>query len=144
MNDDPDFALEGLSIWILDRAFPQATNGWDEEWLSVRASMRGTGSSVTTEGVILMTTDFKRFRDQLANLHATLTGDASLSGYEPNLKVSLTVNERGVVPGRVEITSDHLTERHRFEIQIDQSYLPALIASCDSILERFPVIGRPA
>jgi hypothetical protein len=143
MTADPDLVLDGLSIWVLDREFPEATNGWDEEWLSVRATMRGIGSSVTTEGMILMTTDFKRFRDQLATLHAAMGGEACLSGYEPNLKVTLSADKRGGVPGQIEITADHLSESHRFEIGIDQSYLPALVASCDAILERFPVIGRP-
>jgi len=144
VNGDPDFVLAGLSIWVLERGFPEASNWWDEEWLSVRATMRGAGSSVTTEGALLMTTDFKRFQNQLAIMHAQLAGEASLSGYEPNLKIILRADELGRVLGEIEITADHLSESHRFEFGLDQSYLPALIASCDAILDRFPVIGRPA
>lgn len=106
--------------------------------------MRGKGSSVTTQGAILMTTDFQRFRDQLAAMYATLAGEASLSGYEPNLRLVLTAHPGGAVSGEIEITADHLAESHRFEIGIDQSYLPAIVASCDGILERFPLIGNPA
>ena len=97
-----------------------------------------------TEGPILMTTDFSRFRDQLAVMHGQLTGEASLCGYEPELKCVLTVRPLGGVSGEVEITADYLMESHRFEFGIDQSYLPGLISSCDAILQKFPVIGNPA
>jgi hypothetical protein len=50
---------------------------------------------------------------------------------------------RGGVEGDVEITPDHLTQRHRFTLELDQSYLPGLIASCDAILDRLPVVSAP-
>lgn len=90
-----------------------------------------------------MTGDFARFRDELIRFHRTLSGEASLSGYEPNLKVKLTADVQGHVFGDIEITPDDLTQGHHFEIGFDQSYLPALIASCDALIERYPVIGRP-
>jgi hypothetical protein len=47
----------------------------------------------------------------------------------------------GHLEGEVEITPDHLSQFHRFTLDLDQSYLRALIASCDAILERFPIVG---
>jgi len=40
---------------------------------------------------------------------------------------------------RVEITPDHLQQEHIFEIPIDQSYLPGLIAQCERIAAAYPV-----
>ena len=100
-------------------------------------------SSVTTEGTILMTTDFEEFRNQIAVMHKTLTGEASLSGHEPNLNVTIRMNRLGQIGGEVEITPDYMTERHRFDIGLDQSYLPALMTSCDAITQRFPTVGQP-
>ena len=142
--DEPHLKVGDLSLWVLGREFPEASNGWDEEWLSIRATIRGKASSVTTEGPILMTADFDRFRNELVTMHATLAGTASLSGYEPNLKVILAAHERGGVSGDVDITSDHLSESHHFEFELDQSYLPAIIVCCDAILERFPILGNLA
>ena len=142
--DAPNFKLDGLSIWIRDREFPEAQDFYDGNWLNLRATVRSEHASVTTEGAILMTSDFERFRDQLVAMHKSVSGEASLSGYEPNLSVSLKASQLGHISGQIEITHDHLNERHRFEvIGLDQTYLPELIASCDAILERHPVMNRP-
>jgi hypothetical protein len=76
-------------------------------------------------------------------MNETLTGAASLSGLESNLKLTLTADRLGHIRSEVVITPDPATESHRFETGFDQTFLPGLIASCDAIMERFPVIGRP-
>ncbi len=43
---------------------------------------------------------------------------------------------------RVRITPDNLTQSHSFEFEIDQSYLPGVIAQCGDVLFRFPVRGE--
>lgn len=141
---EPDLKFEGLSLWVRGRATPDASDYWDGNWLTVRATMQVGQSSVTTEGPILMTTDFERFRGDLARMHETLTGEASLSGYEPNLKVTLRASSLGQIGGEVEITPDYASEFHRFDVGLDQTHLPPLIAACEKIVERFPVIGSPA
>lgn len=100
-------------------------------------------SSVTVEGSIVETIDFKQFRKELAEMHGKLAGEASLSGYEPFLNIALHADRLGHIKGKIEITPDPSKEYHRFEVSLDQSYLPALIASCDAISGRFPVIGQP-
>jgi hypothetical protein len=140
---DPDLQLDGLSIWVRGRAAPDASDYYDGNWLLARATMQVGQSSVTTEGAILMTADFEQFRNQLEDMHETLTGEASLSGYEPNLNVTLRVDRLGHIIGKVEITPDQMSEFHRFDVGFDQTYLSALMTSCDAILQRFPVVGRP-
>ncbi|WP_129793083.1 hypothetical protein [Sphingosinicella sp. CPCC 101087] len=140
---EPDIRLDGLSIWVHGREFPGTADYWDGNWLRLRATMRTSGASVTAEGAILMTTDFERFRDELVAMHDTLKGQASLSGFEPELKVTLTAGRVGEIGGEVEITPDQLNQFHRFAIGLDQSYLPSLITSCDALIERYPVVGAP-
>lgn len=140
---EPDLKLGGLSLWVRDRAMSDASDYWSCNWLTVRATMQVGQSSVTTEGPILMTADFERFRSGLAHMHESLRGEASLSGYEPNLKVTLRAGSLGHIGGEVEITPDQLSEFHRFDVGFDQSYLPPLISACEAIVERFPVIGEP-
>jgi hypothetical protein len=140
---EPNLKLDGLSLWVRGRAIPDASDCWDGNWLTVRATMHAGQSSVTTEGTIHMTTDFERFRSELAQMYETLTGEASLASYEPNLKVTLRASGLGQIAGKVEITPDHMSEFHSFEVGFDQTYLPPLITDCEGILERFPVIGEP-
>lgn len=141
---EPDIQLDELTIWVRGRQFPHASEFFDANWLVLRATMDRGQTSVTAEGAILMTTDFERFRTELVAMNNTLTGEATLSGYEPNLKVVLRADRLGHIGGQVEITPDHMAERHRFDIGgWDQTYLPTLIASCDAIMERYPVLNWP-
>ena len=141
MLTEPALRLGGLSIWVDGREFPDTSDCHDGNWLRVRACMETCGATVKCEGAILMTTDFDRFREELASLSATLAGEAILASYEPELKVTLKVQRLGRIEGEVEITPDHLNQFHRFTLDLDQSYLPGLITSCEAILESFPVVG---
>ena len=139
MNDEPDLSFCGLSVWVEDREFPDASDYWDGNWLVIRAKMKASGASVESGGPILMTTDVERFRDDLVVMASTLAGKAILTGLEPGINMTLEMCGRGHVEGVIEITPDHLNQQHRFKVEADQSYLPALVSSCDAILSRFPV-----
>ena len=139
MTDDPDLRFLGLSLWIVGRQFADSADYWDGNWLVVRARMEASGARVECSGPILMTADIDEFRKQLAAMTKTLTGEAALQPLEPDLKIVLNIQSRGEIEVTVEITPDHLTQRHTFKLIADQSYLPALIESCDEILTRFPV-----
>lgn len=73
---------------------------------------------------------------------ATLAGEAALRGLEPELDLVLRMQRLGQVAATIEITPDHLNQRHQFEMGTDQTYLPDLLRSCDAILEQFPVINE--
>ncbi len=90
-----------------------------------------------------MASDVERFRNELAVASNALAGQATLASLEPELTVKLKVQRLGQVAGEVEITPEHLTQFHCFTLDLDQSYLPAIITSCDLLLERFPVVGTP-
>lgn len=62
---DPDLNFGGLSLWVRGRTNPEASDYGDGNWLTVLATMKVGQSSVTTEGSILMTSDFERFRSEL-------------------------------------------------------------------------------
>ena len=72
-----------------------------------------------------------------------LSGQAELSGAEPNIRVRVAANGgRGDLRVRVELTPDPQAQGHWFEYAIDQSYLPETIRQLDAVLELFPVRGR--
>ena len=141
MTTEPDLRLGSLSIWVDGRLFPDASDYDDGNWLNVRARMEAPGAVVKCEGAILMTTDIDRFREELVSLNVNLAGEATLASYEPELKATLKALSLGHIEVEVEITPDHLNQFHRFTLGLDQSYLRPLITSCESILDRFPVVG---
>jgi len=143
METEPDLRIGGLSLWVAGRQFPDASDYWDGNWLVIRARMEAPGATVQCEGPILTASDVERFRNELAVASATLAGEATLAGLEPELTVRLQVQRLGQVKVEVEITPEHLSQLHRFTVDLDQSYLPAVISSCDAVLDRFPVRGSP-
>ena len=141
MQSEPDLQFCGFSLWVDQRQFPDASDYWDGNWLMVRAKMEASGARVECDGPILMTADIKGFRDQLAAMVDALAGEATLTGLEPELNMVLRMQKLGQIEVVIEITPEHLTQHHRFTLEADQSYLPALVRSCDTILNRFPVIN---
>jgi hypothetical protein len=76
-------------------------------------------------------------------MHETLAGEASLHTLEPNLRVHLVVSDTGQITVDTSITPDHLHQRHDFQQEIDQTYLPEVIRGLARVLQRFPVRGEP-
>ncbi|MFK3668196.1 MAG: WapI family immunity protein [Brucella sp.] len=142
MTDEPDLRFSGFSLWIDGRQFPDVSDFWDGNWLMVRARMEANGARVECEGPVLMTVDIKEFRDQLTAMAASLTGEATLKGLEPEINAVLKMQKLGQVEAVIEITADPVNQHHRFVLEGDQSHLPGLILSCDAILRKFPVIEK--
>ena len=140
----PDLKISGLAIWIDGRQFPESDDYWDANWLILRVRMEATGATVKCVGAILMTTNFEGFRDQLRTLYNDLEGTAKLAGLEPDLKLTLSGKGLGRIDAEVEITPDHLSQFHRFDFELDQSYLPDILSALDRLLEKYPVLHSEA
>jgi hypothetical protein len=75
--------------------------------------------------------DYGSFRTQLVDLHASLRGVAKLGGYE-GFELDVTGNGSGGIEARVKVIGEHVPLiQLKFEIYIDQSYLPAIIQRID-------------
>lgn len=136
----PAVRLAGFQLWVHGREFPDAEDCWNGNWLSVTAHCGSAGGSVWVTGTILDTVSIPRFHDSLLALPGALRGEAVLGSDEPNLLVRVNAADRtGHLRMRVELTPEHLTQGHWFACEIDQSYLPPVIAQCASLLEQFPV-----
>ena len=140
---EPDLKLAAFQLWVHGREFPEAEDYYDGNWLRVTAHCGASGASVWAQGAILMVTDIARFSEGCA---ALLNGDstsATLDPLEPELNLSLqAADQLGHVRAMVEITPDHLAQAHRFEFEIDQSYLPDIIRQCSAIVQEYPIRGQ--
>lgn len=139
----PSIELGGFQIWVHRRQFPDAYDRWDGNWLHVTTQCAQAGAIVAAGGPILDAADLQRFRDELAALAGTPSGEAELHGAEPNIRVLVATSDGlGHLRVRVELTPDSQAQGHWFEYVIDQSYLPETISQLDAVLELFPVRGR--
>jgi hypothetical protein len=138
----PDFKIAGFCVWVFGREFEAAQDYWDGNWLRVLAHCGAQGAVVRASGAILHLSELLEWRDELANLHSSLTGSAQLACTEPNLDASIDLRDgRGTLA--VNITPDHMTQQHRFQFDLDQSYLPGLISALERLLQNYPIRGQP-
>lgn len=142
---EPALALAGLQLWVHGRLFPDAIEPYDADWLNISAHCGENGASVWVRGALLQSWHFRQFADSCKQLRQSLSGAAQLGAAEPGLFVTLESTDRvGHLELTVEITPDHLTQKHMFRFgDLDQSYLLNLVAQCDAILTSYPtVLGR--
>jgi hypothetical protein len=140
----PSIELGGFQIWVHRRQFPDAHDRWDGNWLHATAQCAQAGAIVAAGGPILDAADVERFRDELAAVQVSRSGQAELKGAEPHIRVRVAPNGApGGLHVRVELTPDPQAQGHWFEYAIDQSDLPDAIRQLDAVLELFPVRGRP-
>lgn len=140
---EPDLKVAGFQLWVHGRQFPEAEDYYDGNWLRVTAHCGASDASVWAQGAILMVTDIAGFGDGCAAILRGEMKSAVLDPCEPELRVSLEASDSlGHIRARVEITPDHLRQSHRFEFEVDQSYLPGIIKQCSAITQEYLVRGQ--
>ncbi len=141
---EPDLRVAGFQLWVHGRQFPESEDYDDGNWLRVTAHCGASGASVWAQGAILTVMDIDGFGDASSAIHRGDSKSAVLDPLEPELKVSLEAADRfGHVRALVEITPDHLVQSHRFEFEVDQSYLPEIIRQCSEIVQEYSMRGKP-
>lgn len=140
---EPDLKVAGFLLWVHGRQFPEVEDYHDGNWLRVTAHCSALGASVWAHGALLSVADVAEFGDGCAAMLRGESRSVGLVPFEPELKVSLEVSDSvGHICAQVEITPDHLSQSHRFEFEVDQSYLPDIIKQCLEIMQEYPSRGR--
>jgi len=132
----PDIKLGGLQIWVHSREHTSSPASISD-WLTVTAHCGGSGADIWTRGSILMLSEISDWCRDCETIYRTYSGRATLGGIEPELFATIEVPDRlGHIRVRVEITPDYLRQQHKFEFELDQSYLPDVIRDCKKLLSR--------
>ena len=139
MNNETQLRLQGFTLWITSYQFPDATDYWDANWLNARARYEGYGARVEAQGAFLQTSDIASFAASLETLRAKLIGSADLVPLDPELRLEIKGDHLGHLACTLWLTPDHMTQKHEFHFELDQTYLSPLIDGCKRILEEFPV-----
>lgn len=140
---EPDLNVAGFQLWVHGRQFPEAEDYYDGNWLRVTAHCGASGASVWAQGAILMVTDIAGFGVGCAAMLDGELKSAALDPFEPELKLLLEASDSaGHIRAQVGITPDHMLQSHRFEFEVDQSYLPGIIKQCSEIVQEYPIRGQ--
>lgn len=139
---EPNLKVAGFQLWVHDYQFPDATDYWDGNWLNVTANCGAEGASVLTSGAIVHLAELHRFYAQCEEAFRTLSGTAKLECMEPQLAIVLSAGTAGHFLMEVMITPNHLTQKHWFQFDIDQSYLSQVLAACERIFQDYPLRGE--
>jgi hypothetical protein len=131
----PDFEIGPLGIWI--RSPLDGSGLGSGEWLDVLIQVTAAGAIVQAEGSILTLGELAAVVDGCRRLHETLSGGFEVETLEGRLRVALAIDGKGHVALAIELTPDLVLQRHRFEVVLDQSYLPATVRAGDETLRRF-------
>lgn len=130
----PALKIAGFQLWIHGRERPGAA-GEDGDWLRVSAHCGESGASVWAEGSIIMLSDIISLRNGCRGMLDGVVDEAAMSPLEPELALSIKKSDSlGHAELVVEITPAHMRQRHRFEFEIDQSYLQTIVGECDAII----------
>jgi hypothetical protein len=132
--EDPQLQIGSLKVWIHGRQFPNAKDYWDGNWLRITAECSSSSSKVKIHGPIIHLGELAGLLVSCRQLYENLSGEANLDCMEPELNVRMKAGSSGQIRLEISITPDNLNEEHLFRQDIDQSYLPSIIAACESIL----------
>lgn len=133
-----------ISICPLGRLHRDADDYWDANWLISPVSIV-VGAFSATVAATLRTDELRSFRIAVERLSDTLQGETVLESMEEWLALVLRMGSRGqvTVTGRV---IDQLGGRNQLTFVIDdldQTYLPGIVAGLREIEVVYPVIGTP-
>lgn len=140
--DKPDLVIEKLKVWIHGRQFPDASDYWDVNWLYVTARYDSVMSFVEVSGHIIHVSEIEAFLESSEKALQGLVQTIELPTMEPNISLKLELDKLGHIKGELNITPDHLSEKHEYTLDMDQSYLPDLISQCKVILVEYPIKGE--
>ena len=133
-------ALEGISIEVLARQFPEALDWADGNWL-ISPIQISVGRFRADLPATLRVDELAQFRLGLEDIWRTLTGEAMLESMENWLQLTVRCSPRGSlqVTGAAEDLPGSGNTLH-FEIRgMDQSFLPDLIAQLLAVEQAYPL-----
>jgi hypothetical protein len=136
---DRNFVL----IEILSRERVSASDFWDGNWLIAYVRIRCGGFQGQVQAS-LRSEELVGLRDSLASLQADPSKTASYTNMEDWLTLEFKADRLGHISLTGElIDAPGIGNRLAFGFDLDQSYLPAIVAQLDSAIQAFPVKGQP-
>jgi hypothetical protein len=104
---------------------------------TIQLQMNGLSSNIDT---CIMLGELKQFLTDLQKLHDTLKHSFLFKNLEDNIELTFTPTPNGQIELKGLLRNRNYTGSVNFEIEIDQSYLPALITNLKETLDQIKEI----
>jgi hypothetical protein len=134
--------VEFLSVAMLGRSYPDATDDWSVNWLHAEVEV-AVGRFRGWVAEDLRADELADFAEQLERLLDTFQGAAEFRTLEGWLELTITGDRRGhlTLAGRLRDQTG-LGNTLSFSLAYDQTYFHRMLDGLRDAVERFPVIGR--
>jgi len=133
---------EFLTITLLGRSHPAASDYWDCNWVRAVVEVNAGGFRGKVDGDV-RADELEAFRRDVALLNESLSGVAHFTTMEEWLSISATGDGHGHVELSCEIRDQPgIGNTLAFRLALDQTYLRPLVAQLAQAVLAFPVIGR--
>jgi hypothetical protein len=133
---------ELLTITLLGRSHPSATDFWDGNWVSAAVEVQ-VGGFRGSVGGHLRTDELAAFHDQFARLQESLRGTAEFATMEGWLSIRVEGNGRGHLVFRCVLRDEPgVGNTLDCTLATDQTFTRATLAELAAAVQTFPVVGR--
>jgi len=132
-----------LTITLLGRSHPGASDYWDGNWVRAAVEVRAGGFRASVGGDV-RAEELAQFHDQFARLQESLRGIAEFETMEEWLSIRVEGDGQGHMECRC-IIRNHPDIGNRLDCTLatDQTFTRATVAELAAAVEAFPVVGRP-
>jgi hypothetical protein len=133
-----------VEVKPLSRSHPGASDYWDGNWIDCLVTATA-GAFRGEVAACLRAEELAGFRRDLERLYRDLEGRGGFKSMEEWLTIELVGDGRGHFKGpcRLRDRAGH-GNLLLFDVELDQSEIPAMLTQLRRIEAEFPVIGNPA
>lgn len=134
---------EHVELVFIGRSHPEAADFWDGNWLGTRVLARAGGFRAAFEAD-LRAEEILAFHAALVEMHHTLKGEAEFLTLEQQVGLTLSMNHTGQIAVSGTLNDQPgVGNQLLFSFEIDQTFLPELIAHLGKVIEAYPPVGSP-
>ena len=131
-----------ITLDVHGRRHPGSTDFWDANWLDGTTEV-AAGAFRGRFDCLIRADELEQLHRQLVPLYETLSGEAVLANLEDWLHIRMTGDGRGHVEVRFRLRDEPgCGNSLEGRLDLDQSFLPALLRQLASVQEAFPVMCR--
>ncbi|HEX7174772.1 MAG TPA: hypothetical protein VF240_05770 [Pyrinomonadaceae bacterium] len=138
-RDDSEY----LSVQITSHSHPGSQDYWDGNWVNAEIEI-DVGSFSGRYDAYLRVEELKDFRDALARLYSFDSNEAKFETMEEQLSISIKGNGLGHFMAECEaLDQAGIGNRLLFSLEFDQTEIPEMLKGLDTVVQEFPVKGKP-
>jgi hypothetical protein len=138
-KDEPDLKIGSLFLWVSGYNDPNQMNQGDLAYLNTPTLLVAEDTVVFSKTSDTPVFILKEFLKDIVKMYENISVShvAEFSSHESEFSLRLTSNDLGHIKINVAYNAWTHDGRFEFEETLDQSYLPSIIASLKTVIQKF-------